>query len=68
MTRNEKLRIRYTIPTTRDQGSCTIIGVHSPMETCAQNALWDYNSSRAHDGQPPLANLPRGTTSEVLAE
>lgn len=65
---NENMRIKYKIPVTRDKGPCTLIGTHSTMETCAQNALWQYNRMREHDGQRPLAGLPRGTTSEILID
>jgi len=26
-----------------------------------QNALWQYNGARAHDGLPPLKCMPKGT-------
>lgn len=34
----------------------------SGMETKEQEALWHYNHSRAHDGLPPLDELPDGVT------
>jgi hypothetical protein len=40
------------------KGTCRA-GLH---ETFNQNALSDYNQVRAHDGHPPLAKMPRGTT------
>ena len=60
------MRIEYSFPATRSQGPCKIIGVSSPMESARENALWEYNSMRAHDGQPPLSELPKGTTSMRL--
>jgi hypothetical protein len=54
-------KIEFAIPPTRRQGSCTIIGTSSLMETAYQNALWQYNSMRAHDGLPPVNRLPEGT-------
>jgi len=62
------MRIRYDIPPTRDQGNCRIVGVSSPMETARENALWEYNSMREHDGQPSVENLPRGTKSVRLED
>ena len=62
------MRIRYKIPTVRDQGPCIIVGVDSCIETAREDALWQYNRMREHDGQPPLAGLPLGTTSEVILE
>lgn len=38
----------------------------SRSETKEENALWHYNNSRAHDGLPPLSNLPAGTTFTPL--
>lgn len=62
------MRVKYYIPTTDEQGPCTIIGTSSAMETAEENALWDYNDRRAHDGQLPLEELPRGTTYLVLED
>jgi hypothetical protein len=54
-------KVEFVIPPTREQGSCTIIGTSSLMETAYQNALWQYNSGRAHDGLTPVNRLPEGT-------
>ena len=53
--------IRFTVPPTNDQGSYSADCSASYMDTYQQNALSTYNSARAHDGQPPLARMPRGT-------
>ena len=58
----------YKIPVTNDQGNCEILGVANGSETTRENALWEYNSMREHDGQPPVSDLPIGTTSEVIEE
>lgn len=55
------MKIRYQVPVTRDQGPCTLIGTSSATETATANALWEYNSMRAHDGQPPVKQFPPGT-------
>jgi len=60
------MKIEYSIPPTRDLGSCIIVGKESPMESARDNALWEYNSMRAHDGLPPISSLPWGTTSKRL--
>jgi len=59
---------RYRIPPTANQGSCVIVGKSTLMETARENALWEYNSMRAHDGQRPLSALPRGTKSERVSD
>ena len=51
-----------TVPVTNDQSPCKIVCSSSAMETYRQNALWDYNSMREHDGQEPLTRMPNGTT------
>jgi len=56
--------VKYRIPATKDQGPCVIVGINSLDETAMENALWEYNSIRAHDEQPPLYDLPQGTVAE----
>ena len=36
-------------------------GTASSMETAYDNALWQYNSSREHDGLRPVKRFPNGT-------
>lgn len=49
------------IPITPDQGP-TRLEIHSPyLGSIRGEALRQYNSMRAHDGQPPLTRLPVGT-------
>lgn len=60
--------VQYNIPATRDQGSYTAVGTSSYMESASENALWDYNRCREHDGLRPLKHFPRGTTSKRLDE
>ena len=55
------IRYKVTVPPTRDQGSFSCISSASYMESMKQNALWAYNSARAHDGQAPLSRMPAGT-------
>ena len=57
---------KVTVPPTRDQGSFSCIASASYMETMKQNALWSYNSSRAHDGLPPLSRMPAGTVYDKV--
>ena len=59
-------KIQYTIPPTANVGSCTIIGVSSLKETARENAIWEYNYMRAHDGLDPVVTFPNGTKSKVL--
>lgn len=55
------------IPPTMDQGEGNFICTDDFM-TVAKDALSDYNSNRAHDGQPPLNRMPNGTTYARLYE
>ena len=52
------------VPCTNDQGNTSFDASDSYSETVAKNALWTYNSMRAHDGQEPLTKMPKGTTYE----
>lgn len=52
---------KVTVPPTSEVGSYSRTCKASAMETYRQNALWDYNHARAHDGLPPLSRMPRGT-------
>ena len=56
-----KTKYRVEFPVTKNMGSYSTVAKASPMETVEENALWDYNSARAHDGLPPLKVLPKGT-------
>ena len=64
-------RYKVIIPPTAEQGSYQT-EVRSTGgyfgETKAQQALWDYNSCRAHDGLPPISRLPKGTRYIKLAK
>ena len=44
-----------TVPPTAEQGS------YKTNATSRADALWFYNSARAHDGLPPVSRLPAGT-------
>jgi hypothetical protein len=57
------INLSFTVhfPCTRDLGPCKYTVQDSPMESKEEQALWQYNSSRAHDGLPPVDELPAGT-------
>lgn len=57
------MRNSYTVnvPPTRDQGSSSFYASASYLETMRANALDTYNRMRAHDGQPKLNRMPKGT-------
>ena len=57
-----------TIPPTRDMGSFTTKCRASYLETKMENALWEYNSARAHDGLSPVKYLPPGATFTRVEE
>jgi hypothetical protein len=44
-----------TVPPTDEQGS------HTFTADSRADALWHYNSARAHDGLMPLRRMPAGT-------
>lgn len=55
-------RYKVHVPCTIQMGSYTTIATEYTMESKEDNALWDYNNARAHDGLKPLNALPDGTT------
>jgi hypothetical protein len=60
-------KYRVTVPFIDDMGSVLpFIATSSPMETKEQNALWDLNSMREHDGLPKLSRMPAGTKYERI--
>ncbi len=54
------------MPITRNVSPVAIYCQAYSMETKEENALWDYNRIREHDGLPPLDTLPEGTTFEAV--
>jgi len=60
------MRFHFIVPPTADQGSYKSSASVGRYETRAKAALADYNSARAHDGQPPLTRMPIGTVYESL--
>lgn len=56
-----------TVPPTMDQGSYKF-NVSDACQTVAKDALQDYNSSRARDGQEPLKRMPNGTAYTRMYE
>ena len=54
-------RYQVTVPPTAEMGSYKCIATESYGESVRENALWDYNSARQHDGLPPLHRMPAGT-------
>lgn len=55
------MKYTVTVPPTAQMGSFKTVARSSRNESAAKNALWDYNSARAHDGLPPLSRMPSGT-------
>lgn len=62
------MKYKVTVPPTTQMGSFTCIATPSRTETLAANALWSYNSARAHDGLPPLSRMPSGTFYAPVVE
>lgn len=55
------MKYKLEVPPTKEQGSYRITVSDSRYETYRQNALWNYNSAREHDGLPPVKRMPSGT-------
>ena len=54
-------QFKVTFNFIHDMGSVMpIIATGSPMETVEENALWQLNNMREHDGLSPLKRLPNG--------
>jgi hypothetical protein len=49
------------VPPTMEQGSFNFTISRVTSRTVRKEALWDYNSARAHDGLPPVKRMPAGT-------
>jgi hypothetical protein len=61
------MRYKVTFPFMDDMGSYgPIFASSNTMETKEENALWDLNSARRHDGLPELKRLPAGTKFERM--
>ncbi len=50
-----KTRLKVEVGPTWEQGNTKFLAGSKA------DALWEYNSMRAHDGLPPLRRMPRGT-------
>lgn len=62
------MKYKVCVPPTPDQGSYRLTVTGSAQQTYRAEALQDYNSARAHDGQPPLSRMPRGTSYAPIME
>ena len=63
------MRYKAIIPFTDDMGSVSpIMCEDSLMESAEENALWQLNSMRDHDGLPHLEELPPGVQFEVVED
>jgi hypothetical protein len=59
------MKFLVKVPATKDVGSyqfSVITGSYGWGLSKAKEALWQYNSARAHDGLEPLTRMPNGTT------
>ncbi len=56
---------RVKVPFQNDMGTVGLFVVTpTPMETASEQALWQINNMRDHDGLPHLSRMPAGTTYE----
>lgn len=58
LRRKQKMKYQVIVPPTKEVGSysCVVSG-----SNYREDALWDYNSARAHDGLEPINRMPKGT-------
>ena len=56
------MKYTVTVPPTAQVGSYKTTVTSGRSETLAAQALWDYNSARAHDGLSPVSRMPSGTS------
>ncbi len=55
------MKFKVTFPFIPDMGSISPMVVsRNPMESEREQALWQLNSMRAHDGLKPMSRLPSG--------
>jgi hypothetical protein len=63
------MKFKVTFPYCSDMGSISPMVVRSsPMETAKEQALWQLNSMRQHDGLRPLRALPAGCVFTKVPE
>lgn len=63
------MKFKVTFPYCSDMGSISPMVVRSsPMETAKEQALWQLNSMRQHDGLRPLLALPKGCVFAPIPE
>lgn len=60
------MKYKCIVPITSTLGPTILTCTEGLMESKEDNALWQYNKAREHDGNPPLDELPKGTTFEPL--
>ena len=54
------MKLKVSVPPTMEQGSYTCIADNKA------DALWQYNSARAHDGLESLKRMPNGTEYKTV--
>ncbi len=60
------MKYKVNVPPTMEQVSYRCIVEKGYNQTMRQDALWQYNSARDHDGLPPVKRMPKGTTYEPV--
>jgi hypothetical protein len=68
---SEDLTVKYkvTIPFQDDMGSIApFIAKSTTLLSAREDALWEFNSMRRHDGLPERKRLPNGTKFEPVYE
>lgn len=61
-------KFKVTVPPTMEQGSHEDIARGETLKEMKFDALWDYNSARAHDCLPALQRMPKGVKYQEIKE
>jgi len=60
------MQYKAIFPTLAYMSAISFIVKDGRYESKEENALWHYNSARAHDGLRPLTELPDGVKFEPI--
>jgi len=62
------MKYRVFFPLTNKMSKIDYVVSDKSMETKEEEALWNYNRSRDHDGLLPLSELPKGAVFKAIEE
>lgn len=62
------MKYKAIIPLTYEMPGMVVTVEDKTMECKEEEALWNFNRSREHDGLIPVTKLPRGTRFEAIED